>query len=149
MTEKAPDIVDQLVTLAALHQSGALSDAEFDAAKARVLGTEAPQHQLGGVPSQLDKTASERLHRYRSLIVSAVLVVVVVVIVIFAGSASGRRPTAGPPSSLPAGPRVTVVEKPAGKISTQALQQAVRVMARRLSGLGVRGFAVHTRHSRS
>jgi hypothetical protein len=146
VTDDKPDFVDQLARLAALHESGALSDAEFDAGKAKMLGSAASQEQLGGLPSQLGETASERRHRlrYLSLVVSLVLVVVVVVVVILGGSATGHRPTAGLPLSVPAGPRVTVVEKPVGKVSAQSLQQAVRVMARRIYASGVRDFVVHT-----
>ena len=148
MTDDKPDIVNQLARLAALHESGALSDAEFGAAKAKVLAAPPQPPVWPPVPSpaQFDETASERRHRlrYLSLAVPLVLVVVVVVVVILGGSATGHKPTAGSPLSVPAGSRVIVVEQPLGTISSQALQQAVMVVSRRLSGLGVRGFAVHT-----
>ncbi len=42
-----PDLAAQLTQLGALHASGVLSDAEFSAAKARNLGTEAgPQDEV-------------------------------------------------------------------------------------------------------
>jgi len=38
VTSRAPDPLDQVQSLAALHEAGTLTDEEFAAAKARVLG---------------------------------------------------------------------------------------------------------------
>ena len=118
MTDEAPDFVDQLARLAALHQSGALSDAEFDAAKARVLGSAPSPQRPGGPPVPAPRSqparATPRLP-HGQLYVSVVLLVIVaivVVMVISGNSATGGKLSGGPRVSVTSGPRVSVVEKP-------------------------------------
>jgi hypothetical protein len=112
------DVADQLTKLAALHRSGALSDAEFDAAKAKLLGAATPPQPPGWPPlppppSQASPTpfktgpavSERRRHPVRNSLGFLGFVILAIVIVVAApgGNLTTGKSTTGKPAAPSSG----------------------------------------------